>query len=59
VEKPDEKSVLKSLKEENKKLKEALADAYMRKITAESTLEVAADMMGLTVDELKKKFGKE
>ena len=57
VEKPDEKSRLKSLEEENKKLKQALADAYLRKITAESTLEVAAEMMGLTVEELKKKLG--
>lgn len=57
VEKPDEKSRLKSLQEENKKLKQALADAYLRKITAESTLEVAAEMMGLTLDELKKKLG--
>lgn len=57
VEKPEERNRLKSLELENKKLKEALADAYLRKITAESTLEVAAEMMGLSVDELKKKLG--
>lgn len=57
VEKPEERNRLKSLELENKKLKEALADAYLRKVTAESTLEVAAEMMGLTVDELKKKLG--
>lgn len=57
VEKPNEKSRLKALEDENKKLKEALADAYLRKITAESTLEVAAEMMGLTIEELKKKLG--
>ena len=57
VEKPDEQSRLKSLEQENKKLKEALADAYLRKVTAESTLEVAAEMMGLSVEELKKKLG--
>lgn len=57
VENPDEKSRLKALEQENRKLKEALADAYLRKVTAESTLEVAAEMMGLTIEELKKKFG--
>ena len=57
VEKPDEKNRLKELEKEVKKLKEALADTYLRKVTAESTLEVAAEMMGLTVEELKKKLG--
>lgn len=57
VEKPDEKNRLKELEKEVKKLKEALADTYLRKVTAESTLEVAAEMMGLTIDELKKKLG--
>lgn len=57
VEKPEEKSRMKELENEVKKLKEALADAYLRKVTAESTLEVAAEMMGLTVEELKKKLG--
>lgn len=57
VEKPDEKSRLKALEEENKKLKEALAISYLKQITAESSLEVAAEMMGLSVEELKKKLG--
>lgn len=57
VEKPDEKNRLKELENEVKKLKEALADTYLRKVTAESTLEVAAEMMGLTIEELKKKLG--
>lgn len=57
VEKPDEKNRLKELEKEVKKLKEALADTYLRKVTAESTLEVAAEMMGLTLEELKKKLG--
>lgn len=57
VEKPDEKKRLKELELEVKKLKEALADTYLRKVTAESTLEVAAEMMGLTIEELKKKLG--
>lgn len=57
VEKPEEKDRLKELEKENKKLKEALADTYLRKVTAESTLEVAAEMMGLTLEELKKKLG--
>jgi transposase len=57
VEKPDERSRMKELEQEVKKLKEALADAYLRKVTAESTVEVAAEMMGITVEELKKKLG--
>jgi transposase-like protein len=57
VENPGEKNRLKELEKENKKLKEALADAYLRKVTAESTLEVAAEMMGLTLEELKKRLG--
>lgn len=57
VEKPDEKNRLKELENEVKKLKEALADTYLLKVTAESTLEVAAEMMGLTIEELKKKLG--
>jgi len=59
VEKPNEKDRLKELEKENKKLKEALADSYIHRVTAESTLEVAADMMGLTLEELKKKLGVE
>lgn len=57
VEKPDEKKRLKELENEVKKLKVALADSHLREITAESTLEVAAEMMGLTPEELKKKLG--
>jgi transposase-like protein len=57
VEKPDEKNRVKELENEVKKLKTALADAYLHKITAENTLEVAAEMMGITVEELKKKLG--
>ena len=57
VEKPNEKSRLNALEAENKKLKEALASSYIKQITAESSLEVAAEIMGLTVEELKKKLG--
>ena len=57
VEKPNEKNRLKELKKENQKLKDALANAYLRQITAENFLAVVSEMMGTSVDELKKKLG--
>ncbi|MBL1280730.1 MAG: transposase [Fluviicola sp.] len=57
VEKPEERNQLKSLQLENDKLKKALADSYIKQITSESFLEAASELMGLTVEELKKKFG--
>ena len=59
VEKHDEKSKLKNLEKENQKLKNALAEAHMRQITHESFLQVASEMMGISIAELKKKLGAE
>lgn len=58
VEKPNEKDKLKSLEKENQALKNALADAHLKQIMTESFFEVMCDELGLTVDEVKKKFGK-
>lgn len=57
VEKPDEKNRIKSLKDENDKLKKALADAHMKQITSENFLEAVSELMGISVEELKKKSG--
>ena len=57
VEKPEEKDRLKALKKENDKLKKALADAHIKQITSESFLEAVSELMGMSVEELKKKFG--
>ena len=54
METPDENKKLKELEKENRKLKEALSDAHMKNIVNQSMLEVTAEMMGLTVQELKK-----
>ena len=58
MEKPDERKRMKELQAEIRQLKEALADAYVRQITAESTLEVVAEMVGIPLEDLKKKRGK-
>lgn len=57
VEDPKEKDRVKALKEENRKLKEALADAVLDCKIAESTLEVICKQRGWDVDEIKKKAG--
>jgi transposase-like protein len=57
VESKDEKNRLKSLEAENKKLKQILAEQTVKTITQESILEILAEEQGLTVEELKKKFG--
>jgi transposase len=57
VEKPDERKRLKELEAENQKLKNALAQAHIKQVTSESFLEVVSEMMGMSVEELKKKFG--
>lgn len=57
VEKPNEQNRLKSLEKENDKLKKALADAHIRQITTDNFLEAVSELMNLSVDELKKKFG--
>ena len=58
VEKPDEKSKLKALKQENQALKNALAEAHLKQIMSESFLEVMSEELGLTLEEVKKKYGK-
>ncbi len=58
VEKPNEKDRLKSLERENQELKNALAYAHLKQVTSESFLEVMCEELGLTMEEVKKKFGK-
>lgn len=57
VEKPDEKDRLKKLEIENRKLKEALAYAHLKQVTAENLLEVVSEMTGISMEDLKKKLG--
>ena len=57
IEMPQERRRLKELEEENRKLKELLADAHVRNVTNENFLFFAAERLGLTVEELKKKIG--
>ena len=57
VEKPDEKSRMKALEAENRKLKEALANAHLDKIIAEGYLEAVCDQTGLDIETVKKKLG--
>jgi transposase len=57
VEKPDERKRLKELEAENQKLRNALAQAHIKQVTSESFLEVVSEMMGMSIDELKKKLG--
>lgn len=57
VEDPKEKDRLKALKQENRKLKEALAEAVLDRKIAESTLEVICEQRGWDMDEIKKKAG--
>lgn len=55
VEKPNEKDALNELRKQNKRLKEALADAHMDNILSDAFLEVACEKLGMTVEEFKKK----
>lgn len=57
VELPEEKNQLKSLQEENRRLKEALAHQTVVSITHQTMLEVLAKDQGLSLAELKKKLG--
>lgn len=57
VEKPDEKDQILVLKEEIKKLKQAIADEVLDRKIAESTLEVICEDRGWDVEEVKKKAG--
>jgi len=58
IETPNEKNRLKELEKENKNLKIALADAHLKQITSESFLEVMCDQLNMSMEEVKKKFGK-
>ena len=57
VEQPNEKDQLKALREENRRLKAALADAILDGKIAESTLEVICEQRGWDVEQIKKKAG--
>lgn len=57
VEKPNEINTLKALKEENKRLKEAIADLVLDRKIAESTLEVICEQHGWNIEDIKKKAG--
>ena len=58
VEKPNEKSKIKTLEKENQILKNALAEAHLKQIMSESFLEVMSEELGLSLEEVKKKYGK-
>jgi transposase-like protein len=57
VEKPNEKDQILTLKEEIKKLKQAIADEVLDRKIAESTLEVICEDRGWDVEDVKKKAG--
>jgi len=57
VEKPNERDEAKALKEENKRLKEAIAELVLNRKIAESTLEVLCEQQGWDIEEVKKKIG--
>ena len=55
VEKPGEPGEIKRLKERVRRLEEALADAHMDKVLAESTLEILCEQAGIDLEAFKKK----
>ena len=57
VETPNERDETKALKEENKRLKAAIADLVMDRKIAESTLEVLCEQQGWDIEQIKKKAG--
>jgi|SRR4029079_5386641 len=57
VEAPNEINPIKALKDENKRLKEAIADLVLDRKIAESTLEVICEQQGWDIEEIKKKAG--
>ncbi len=59
VRKPGEFDRLKEMKDEIRRLKEALADTVLDRKIAESTLEVICEDMSLDYDAVKKKAGEE
>lgn len=57
VEKPDERDQMKKLRQDNERLKRALADEHMKAILYESWLEVACQEFGVEdVEAFKKKL---
>lgn len=59
VRKPGEIDRIKEMKDEIRRLKEALADTVLDRKIAESTLEVICEDMNLDYDTVKKKAGEE
>jgi transposase-like protein len=57
VESPKERDQTKTLKAENKRLKEMIADLVLDRKIAESTLEVICEQQGWDIEEIKKKAG--
>jgi transposase-like protein len=57
VETPKEQDRIKALERENKLLKEALSDQTIKAIISESTLEAVANLLGMELEDVKKKFG--
>lgn len=57
VEMPDQRNRMKSLEEENKRLKLLLADKLLERDIAVAELEVICEELGLDLAELKKKLG--
>jgi transposase-like protein len=57
VETPSERDETKALKEENKRLKAAIADLVLDRKIAESTLEVICEQQGWDIEDIKKKAG--
>jgi transposase len=57
VESPKEQDQAKALKEENRRLKETIADLVLDRKIAESTLEVICEQQGWDIEEIKKKAG--
>jgi len=59
VERPGEKDQIKKLKQENERLKRALADEHLKAVLYESWLEVACEEFGVQdVEAFKKKLEK-
>ncbi|MFO7903408.1 MAG: helix-turn-helix domain-containing protein [Pirellulaceae bacterium] len=57
VEKPDEANQIRQLREEIRRLKEALGETQMRNVLSESYLEIACERMGVDIQDFKKKAG--
>ena len=54
---PTEKSEIKKLEKENKRLKDALVQMQLKNLKAECDLEAAMEVFGFTAEELEKKAG--